>query len=235
MIPLKLAILTEFCQRLIMKRVYPGITTLTKNNWQQQIKDLNKRKITTAAVFLTGLNPVERLAFYQIFKKSTITYVPHVHIRHDFTSEEIDFFFRHYKARQFNTHANFLSNFGRQPYLKRYFLLETTTYFNLKDLKRVGGHYCLDLTHYFSNRDILTKWQIAPMVDKLIKSGNLPKANHLSGLTAKTQDVHFIKRPEYFDYLKKTPKGYLAKIICLETENSIREQLGFIKYIEKII
>jgi hypothetical protein len=218
-----------------MRKILPCITTITPNNWQRQIKDINRLKIKEVAVFLTMLDYAGRKEFYKELKKSTIVSVPHLHIRNDFTEEEINFFYKNYKTRQFNTHGNYFDGFEDNPYFKKYFLLETTTFFTLEYLRQVNNHYCLDLAHYFSYRKHLTKWNIVKIIDQKIKQEILPLANHLSGWTKATQDTHFANNIHYFDYLKKTPKKYLAKIMALELENSIPDQLKFIKYIKTLI
>ncbi|MCX6785519.1 MAG: hypothetical protein NTZ18_01540 [Candidatus Komeilibacteria bacterium] len=217
-----------------MRKVLPCITT-TKNTWRQQLKDINRLKIKEVAVFLTMLDYAGRKEFYKKLKKSTIVSIPHLHIRNDFTPAEIDFFYQNYKTRQFNTHGNYLDNFRANPYFKKYFSLETTTWFTLEYLKQLNNHYCLDLAHYFSYRVHLIKWNIVKIIDQKIKQGILPLANHLSGFSKATQDTHFASNINYFDYLKRTPKKYLAKIMALELENSIPEQLEFIKYIKTLL
>ena len=51
----------------------------------------------------------------------------------------------------------------------------------------------------------------------------------------KKRDLHFVNNLKEFDYLKELPRKIFSKVIALELENSIKEQLKFKDYIVKLM
>lgn len=217
-----------------MRNIYPCLTTLTKDHWQKQLRGINKYQLKEVAVFLTGADYNLRQRIYQQLKKSSVKQIPHLHIRDDMTDEEIKFFHLFYKTKQFNLHSKYTHYFRHNPLLKRYFLMETSSSFDIKKLKFFSG-YCLDIAHVFSKERKLTRLNLQQQVNQLIKNKHFPQGSHISGLADNHFSTHYIKMLKNFDYLKNAPKEYFSKVVCLEVENSITEQLRFIKYLEKIL
>lgn len=216
-----------------MKKIYPCITTLTKNNWRRQIADINRRHLKEAAVFLTGLpNLKDRNQLYQLLKPSSIKHVPHVHVRTEVSPEEVRWFYKNFKTRQFNTHCSFFKDIVGYPYLKKCFLLETTHDFSEELVKKAAG-YCLDISHMMDRGHWLANSNLIGKVELLLKQGIKPQGNHLSGILKNGWGTHHPNHCDNFDYLFKTPRDYFSKVICLEVENSIAEQLKFINYINQ--
>lgn len=216
-----------------MRKIYPCITTLTKNNWRRQIADINKRRLKEAAVFLTGLPKLsDRRELGQLLKNSTIKYVPHVHVRNEMSPAEIRWWHHNFKTRQFNTHCSFFKYLNGYPYLKKCFVLETTHDFSEKLVDKVSG-YCLDLAHLYDSDHWIIRSGLLTKVDLLIQKGVRPKSNHLSGVLTNGRHTHYLDGTANLDYLLKVPCDYFSKVICLEVENSIAEQLQFIKYINQ--
>lgn len=218
-----------------MKKIYPCVTTLTKNHWIKQIKEINKYHLKEAAVYLTGLSSLcERQKLYRVLDDSCVKYVPHLHIRTDMLPDEISWFYNKYRTRQFNTHCSYFKELKGYKYIKTCFLLESTYDFQPELINKVAG-YCVDIAHLYDTGQKMLSGDLRKKVSLLLKNGIKPKANHLSALLPDGRQTHLAGKFSEFDYLKTAPKQYFAKTLCLELENSITDQLKFIKYISSFI
>jgi len=49
------------------------------------------------------------------------------------------------------------------------------------------------------------------------------------------EDIHLVKDLSAFDYLTTLPKYAFGKIIALEVDNSIEEQIKFREYVSRLL
>lgn len=223
--------------------ILPGLTTLT--DWQSKIEEIDILQIKEMALFLTGLKEVERKELYLKLEKTKLKTIPHVHLREDMRSDEINYLIKKYKVKYFNIHP--------QPYFLP--LLKLKKYHNqiyIENLKSIdhGFYYylehsaglCLDFAHWedFGVRlhnhgykefdQIVNKYKIGCCHVSAVKN----KIGIDSFSQMKCYSRHVFKNLQEFDYLKKYKK-YLPKYVSLELENSLGEQLIAAKYIKERI
>ncbi len=73
----------------------------------------------------------------------------------------------------------------------------------------------------------------AEYIDSHKNNLSLFGCNHLNGYSYdRNSDIHRLSSFKEFSYIKELPKYIFGKIIGLEMENSIKEQLRYLKYIK---
>jgi len=214
--------------------IYISITG-EKSDWQEKLKDINELKIAEVAVFLERFKKVERDVFYPFLLKSCIKKVPLVHIREDVTKEEIKFFIDNYKTQHFNIHEEHFNILDRwKGYLDKLYLemdYNSEISKNVR-VKEIGG-FCIDLAHF---KSAIAQGSEEAYYAFLRKNKIKFACNHLNGYDPdKREDIHTIKDLKDFDYLTTLPKYVFSDIIALEVDNSIKEQLKFKEYLDKLL
>ena len=216
-------------------KIYPSITGFINADWQGQLKEINKLKLTEIAVFLSAFDKKERDHLYKFLLESSIKRVPLVHLRDDTDASDIKFFIKNFKTEYFNIHEPF---FGILKQWKGYW---KKIYLELNyndeipkdvDVEKIGG-FCIDLSHLKTAiaRGAKEAFYVFENKDKIRFS-----CNHLNGYDEKTkEDKHTVTDLKDFDYLKTLPKYVFGEVIALEVYNSIKEQLEFKKHVSKIL
>ena len=200
-------------------------------------------RIKEISLFLTTLSTKRRKEFYRHLRESGIEFVPHVHIRHDFTETEAQWLVDTYGVKYFTIHLFVLKKFSKWKLAKKLCVEYNPTEYNGDNLKNLGvinkiAGFCLDISHYhLAQRYHYDK--SLEIVNKLLQRYPVV-INHLNGLTKKindrpvVDDMHFIRdMKKNFEYLKYTPKKIISKNIYLECSNSISKQLKIIDYLYK--
>jgi hypothetical protein len=226
--------------KIMELNIYPAVTT-TKlfkkfGNWRNFFKEVNELKLTEVALFPTVLNSIERQEFWDYLKKSTITSVPFVHLRDDFSREEVQFLIQNYGTQRFTIHPNAIKGYIDWPerkmfYIEQLFRSDERLADFEKYLPEFGG-LTVDFSHLERGR---TKncpdYQRSLELFKKYKIGIV----HLNGFIPLLKfDTHYIYSLSNFDYLKNIPDYIWSDCIGLEMENSITEQLKFKNYIIKL-
>lgn len=216
-------------------RIYLGITGKENVDWQSKLKEINQLQIKEAAVFLECFDKKERDNFYRFLLKSSIKRIPFVHLRDDVSKKEIKFFIDKYKTRYFNIHEDHFKVLNKwKGYWDKLYLEMNYDSEIAKDIKvrRIGG-FCVDLSHFKSAiaRGSEEVYYIFIRRHKIKFT-----CNHLSGYSPnKREDKHTITSLRDFNYLTTLPKYVFGKIIALEVENSIKEQIEFREYLTKLL
>ncbi len=216
-------------------QIYPSITGYGDIDWQSKLEEINKLKLKEVAVFLGHFNKKERDHLYKSLIKSSIEKIPLVHLRNDTDKKDMEFFIKNYGTKYFNIHEKGFDILDQwNPYWDRLYL--EMNYDNQVDenvkVENIGG-FCIDLSHFKASIDRDTKEAkyIFSRKDKIKFS-----CNHLNGYDPiSRKDKHTITDLKDFDYLTTLPKLVFSEVIALEVFNSIREQLEFKKYLEKIL
>jgi len=212
--------------------IYVSITG-KKSDWQEKLKEINELKLTEVAVFLERFKKRDNL--YKFLSKSCIKKVPLVHIREDVTKEEIQFFIDNYGTQHFNIHEEHFDILDRWDGYQDKLYLEMNYDSKISKnvrVKEIGG-FCIDLSHFKSAlaRGLKEAHYTFSRKNK-IKFG----CNHLNGYDPDEMcDMHTVKDLKDFDYLTTLPKYVFSEIIALEVDNSIKEQLKFKEYIDKLL
>jgi len=217
----------------ILKRIYPSIVTWGAD-WRQAIEDIKNLKLKEVALFLTGVNQSERQEIYRLLQRTSVKRIPHVHAKGEMSSSEFEFLIKHYKTRAFTIHYQYWQKFRKTKFRKKLFIEINDGDHRIRkidNLKYFGG-VCIDLSHYaefkLSNP---REFKVAQAAVQRYKVG----CNHLSGLLARGKSWHRVKTKKELDYVVEIPKKYFSRYICLELQNSIREQLVFKKYLAKVL
>ena len=217
------------------EKIFLSITGEKNIDWQSKLNEINRLKINKVAVFLERFDRKERDNFYRLLLKSSIKKIPFVHLRDDVTKEEIQFFINKFKTDYFNIHEEHFrcldkwKGFWNKLYLEMNYDSKIS-----KDVKvrKIGG-FCIDLAHFKSTIARGTK---EAHYIYLRKNKIKFTCNHLGGYSAeKMHDLHIIKKLKDFDYLTTLPKYIFGKIIALEVDNSIKEQIAFKKHVSKLL
>ena len=216
-------------------KIYPSITGNKTNEWQSKLDEINELKIDEVAVFIEWFNKKERPNLYKFLLKSSIKKIPFVHLRHDTNQEDIKFFIDNFKTQHFNIHEE---HFNILDQWKGY---EDKLYLEMNydeqvdksvEVEKIGG-FCIDLSHFKSA--IARGGEEAAYIFK--RKGRVNFAcNHLNGYDPiEKRDKHLVADLKDFDYLTTLPKFVFGQVIALEVDNSIKEQLQFKKYLDKML
>lgn len=217
------------------EKILLSVTGEKNIDWQAKLKEINQLKIKEVAVFLERFDRKERDHFYRFLLRSSIQKVPFVHLREDISREEIRFFINKFKTEYFNIHeAHFeLLDKWKGFWSKLYLEMNYDSKIS-KDVKvrRIGG-FCVDLAHF---KAAIARGAKEAYYIHLRKNKTKFACNHLGGYSPeKMRDVHFIKSAKDFDYLTTLPKYVFGKVIALEIDNSIKDQVFFKKQISKLL
>ena len=220
-------------EKEILKRIYVSVTTYY-SQWEKQIKEIKKLKIKEISLFLTCATITQRRKIYQALEKTSVKKIPHVHIRHDMTEEELDYLVKKFKSKVFTIHYQYINNFKNSKYKKQIFVevnYHKSQIKNLKNLSKVGG-VCIDLAHLREFEIRKSKhFETSKQAIKLYKLG----CNHLSAVISSCKSWHDAKNFEELKYVENIPKKYFSKYICIELVNSISQQLKYKKQIAKLL
>ena len=99
-------------------------------------------------------------------------------------------------------------------------------------VEKIRG-FCIDLAHFKVALETLSK-EFEYVFKR--KNKKIFLCNHLNGWDSeKNIDMHTITTLKDFDYVKTLPHFVIGKVIALETFNSIKEQLKYKTYLEKLL
>lgn len=217
------------------EKILLSITGEKNIDWQSKLNEINRLKIDKAAVFLERFDVKERDNFYRFLLRSSIKNIPFIHLRDDVTKEEIKFFIDKFKTDYFNIHEEHFQcldkwkGFWNKIYLEMNYDSKIS-----KDVKvrKIGG-FCIDLAHL---KSAIARGAKEAYYVYLRKNKIKFTCNHLGGYSAeKMRDLHVVTDLKSFDYLTTLPKYVFGKIIAMEVDNSIKEQIIFKKYVSKLL
>lgn len=233
------------------KKILLGLTTITPGEWREKVKEIDELGIKELSLFPTCLNAGERKELYRLLEKTGLEKIPHVHLREqDFSQTEIDYLVDTYEVEVFNIHSTadtpvFIKKFF--PIRKKVFI-ENIHYIpdNFEELLKQTGGLCLDLSHWEGQGNLKKAegYDIMPSLVKKYKIG----VNHISavkpeksvyhelstGKNSYNYDSHWLGDLSELGYVKKY-KNYLADIISIELENSLKRQTEVKTYLAKIL
>jgi hypothetical protein len=216
-------------------KILLSITGEGSLDWANKLKEINELKIKKVAIFLERFDKKERDNLYRLLEKSCIKEIPFVHIRHDVSVKEIDFFIKKYKTKYFNIHEDHFKILDKWKGYWDKIYLEMNYDSNVdKDVKvrKIGG-FCIDLSHFKASVAMGT--QEAYYI-YLRKNKIKFACNHLNGYdSTKRKDKHIITGIKDFDYLTTLPKYIFGKLIAIEVDNTIKEQIKFREYLIKLL
>ena len=216
-------------------RILLSITGEGSLDWSNKLKEINELKIKRVALFLERFDKNERDNLYRLLVKSCIKEIPFVHLRHDVSVKEIDFLIKKYKTRYFNIHEeNFKIINKWKPYWDKLYL-EMNYDDNInKDVKvrKIAG-FCVDLAHFKAS---IARGTEEAYYTYLRKNKIKFVCNHIGGYNPnKRHDIHIVNNLKDFNYLITLPKYVFGKMLAIEVDNSIKEQLKMKDYLVNIL
>ncbi|MDD5145668.1 MAG: hypothetical protein PHF44_02405 [Candidatus Pacebacteria bacterium] len=214
------------------KEILLGITG-EKEDWKEKLSDINKLGISEAALFLERFDETQRKNIYRELLDSTLKEIPLCHIKNDMEVEELVFMESKFKTDYFTIHENSFSFLEKWPtfHKKLYLEMDANDYVSQKVvLERIGG-FCVDLSHFKMAQTLWSK----EFEYTYFKKGKANFAcNHINGYDEeKNTDLHVVNSLKDFAYLKTLPSFLFGKIIAIETDNPISDQIKFKNYLEK--
>ncbi len=236
---------------MVNRKILLGLTTITEGAWRNKIKEIDELGLKEIALFPTSLNQVERQELYGLLEKIKLEKIPHAHLRSDMGLEELKYLEDRFGVEVFNVHSAsdyYAPTVDYKDYYKKIYVENTPGCLPTEnDLKKYAG-LCLDLAHWESARllageDGSENKTLANLAEKypvgVIHIGGINREinKHFdknSGIEFFGYDDHYLKGLGQLDYVKKYKK-YLADIICIELENTLKEQIEIKKYLEKIL
>jgi hypothetical protein len=217
------------------KRIFLGITGKEERDWKTKLKDLNELGITEAALFLEKFDQAQRKKIYRALLDTSLKNIPLCHIRNDMEVEELVFMETKFKTKYFTVHENSFSFLDKWPGFEKKIYLEmdyNDAVSNKVSISRIGG-FCVDLSHFKAGQ---TKWSKEFKYTYFKKGKANFFCNHLNGYSKKeNKDIHNVKSLKEFEYLKSLPEFIFGKVIALEVENKIPEQIEFKKYLVRLL
>lgn len=234
------------------RKILLGLTTITEGEWKNKVKEIDELGLKEVALFPTSLNKEERQELYKLLEKTKLEKIPHVHLRGDMEIEELKYLEDRFGVEVFNVHSEnsyYAPKLDYKNYAKKVYsenipkgLIPTEN-----DLKKYAG-ICLDLTHWQSDillrgeeceenkklKELALKYKIGCIHVGAIKPQPFIDRDRLANIDYYGYDSHILKDLSELDYVKKY-KNYLADIISIELENTLKEQLEVKKYLEKIL
>jgi hypothetical protein len=217
------------------KRIFLGITGEKQSDWESKLKDISSLGLTEAALFLEKFNQSQRKKIYRTLLGSSLKNIPLCHIRNDMEVEELVFMEAKFKTKYFTVHENSFSFLDKWPGFEKKIYLEmdyNDAVSNKVSISRIGG-FCVDLSHFKAAQ---TKWSKEFRYTYFKKGKANFYCNHLNGYSKKeNRDIHNIKSLKEFEYLKTLPEFIFGKVIGLEVENGILEQIEFKEYLVRIL
>jgi len=230
-------------------KILPAITTITPNLWREKILEIDRLGLKEVAAFVTVLNPAERLELYQLLEKTKLEKIPFLHLREqDIDETEIKYLIERWGAERFNVHPreiilldSFLPNYRDRIYIEN-----PGSFLDEKYVRDFAG-LCIDFSHLENDRIMSPECyeQIIRLKEKYHVG-----CGHASAIYAKPFDTrldgtpetggprvdrHYADTNQCFDYLIRYLHEIQPPVLAIEVENSLTEQLDFIKYIKKLL
>lgn len=231
------------------RKILLGLTTTEKSDWRQKTEEIKKFKLEEVALFPTFLQLKKRKELYKLLERTGLKRIPHVHLRDDMETWEIEYFFKKYHTRLFNIHyrdtdkalLDSNASYAKYIYVENLFMADENF---LEVLSECAG-ICLDASHH---HDLKTQSEeAANQLLKLFEENKIGCA-HISaiwnkkqavkslrtGKIIKTYSAHYMNSLSELDYVKKYA-SLLPPVVSIELENSFEEQLEVQQYLDKII
>jgi len=224
------------------RKILPTITTTKGSDWQGKIKEIKELGLEEIAIFPTCFDRNRREELYRLIEKTGVKKISFVHMRGDMAEKEIDYLITRYGTKIFNIHSQreYPRDYDYSKYKEMICIENVYKPLDEDEIKDFKG-VCLDLSHLENDR-LLQEENFKRNTEVLDK---LPVfCNHISAVTNHKRadengfwrfDSHCFENLAEFDYLKKYPQKYFSSFVAIELENSIKDQLRVIGYVEKIL
>lgn len=219
------------------QRIFVGITNDFDGSWRDKLREINKLKITAAALFLEQVaTKKERQEIYAELEKSTIKKIPLIHIRNNMDKDELAFLCQRYGNPCLTIHENSFKYLNKWKGFYKNLFLELNYDNHLAGrvaVNKIGG-FCIDLSHFKAGEEKWSK-EFLYVLSQGSKYNNFV-CNHVNGYSyERNENMHTVSDLKQFDYLKTLPKILFGRVIAIETHNTIKKQLQFKDYLVKLL
>jgi hypothetical protein len=235
---------------MILHRILPSITThgRTTSTWRDKLREVEQRKLSAFALFLTGVKKDERHELYRELQRLHTKHhfaIPFVHAVSEMHDDEFRLLIDSFGTETFNLHPR------RQFPLKYELSSRTRERITIEnafidrslepsDLEGFNG-LCIDVSHAEDLKRACPA-EFAKL-SQLVQSFPV-RANHVSlvGDVAMldsqgnmTFHTHVIADGGDLSYLEQYPLDFFGSLIAIEIEDSIEDQLRLIPKITEIV
>ncbi len=212
--------------------------------WESMLSEVEQFGLKKVALFLTGLNLVERRKCYKALDAlRPRVQVPFVHARSDMQPYEYYRLIDRFGTEIFNLHQNTerYPHVGLPSDLRMRIGIENAEPISRSALRHFGG-LCIDLSHLEDARlradpEYATVCQLVDQFPVL--------ANHISAITRIAQrslsisephfDDHWLSKRTEIDYVKNYPPKFFGRYCALELTNPIADQLALIRRLTMLL
>lgn len=218
------------------ERLCLSITGITEKDWRDKLNEINNLGIDTVALILESYLMKQRKLIYEALENSCVQRIPLVHLKNDMEKDELGYLRDQFQSEYLTIHEDSFEGLDKwQGFYKNLFLELNYDNFieqNVK-VKKIGG-FCVDLAHFKAAEENWTK-EFEYTIERRNKK-NLFVCNHLSGyLDTEKTDLHTPRSIKDFAYLKTLPDFVFGRVIAIEIDNSISEQLELKEQIIKLL
>lgn len=234
----------------MLPKILTSITThgTLGSHWEDKLRELPRLGVKEVALFVTGLNPDERMYCFGELEKVLAVHpftIPFVHAVSSMQEYEYRYLQKVFKTQSFNLHTEkqYPLEFPLSAELRRCIFIENTEYYAPFGYSEIAGFagMCVDVSHLEDTRR--SSPEIYPAIVSFTEQ-ILIGSNHISA-SLETQTGMYMDKPyfskhyasskEDFSYLKELPLSVFGPLCAIEVENPIVEQLTFLPYITEII
>lgn len=222
--------------------ILPGLTSTEPDRIPAFVADLRRSDVRAIALFPTVLDPAERNELYRDLAGIPGLTIPHVHLRTDFTAEEIRFVAEKFSTELFNVHPNKSRHpFGKVPgeYASRVYVENVELPPEDDELASLAG-ICPDYSHLESAR-VMGSVDYVNTVERQLERYPIGCC-HVAGIRSGEPnawnggpDHHNFRSLADFDYMKRYADVLPARWISLELENPLLEQLEAARHLERLL
>jgi len=226
-------------------KILPGLTTTSGSDWREKIREIDRLGVRELALFPTCLPPAERKTMYELLEQTGLETIPHVHLRNDFTRQELEYLTEKYQTRVFNTHSEkqFKILDDWSDWMDRIYIENATFIPDRAELERFAG-LCLDFAHwengrlqvepvYSDFREKCRKYRIGCCHVSAIKTDLIVDEDPLDP-RENGYDCHWLDELAEVDYMQKYTE-FLPEIVSIELENPLARQLNVIERLKMIL
>lgn len=222
--------------------ILPGLTSTEGDRIPAFVEDLRRSDVRAIALFPTVLDPAERNELYRDLAAIPGLTIPHVHLRTDYTREEMRFVAEQFGTEVFNIHPQKSRHpFGEMPaeYASCVYVENVEIAPEYDELAALAG-ICPDYSHLESAR-VMGSADYVATVERQLERYPIGCC-HVAGIRAGEPnawnggpDHHNFRSLADFDYMARYADALPARWISLELENPFEEQLEAARYLERLL
>ncbi|MFW6291751.1 MAG: hypothetical protein ACOC7V_05425 [Spirochaetota bacterium] len=222
--------------------ILPGLTSTEADRIPAFVDALRRSDVRAIALFPTVLDPAERNELYRDLAAIPGLTIPHVHLRTDFTLEEIRFVAEKFSTELFNIHPQKSRHpFGEVPseYVPRVYVENVEIPPEDDELASFAG-LCPDYSHLESAR-VMGATEYVATVERQLERFPIGCC-HVAGIRPGEPnawnggpDHHNFRSLSDLDYMARYADVLPDRWISLELENPFDDQMEAARYLRRLL